>query len=101
MAESVNRSRTVVITSSVFVGGGGVVDTGFGVFLSFLQENKFEYYYTFENTTYQNLFPTFYKSISDRELKVGGYSSINKFCGVKNLTLKYELNDFTKDTHPG
>ena len=69
--------------------------------LSFLQENKFEYYYTFENTTYQNLFPTFYKSISDRELKVGGYSSINKFCGVKNLTLKYELNDFTKDTHPG
>ena len=69
--------------------------------LSFLQENKFEYYYTFENTTYQNLFSTFYKRISDRELRVGGYPSINKFCGVKNLTLKYELNDFTKDTHPG
>ena len=26
--------------------------------LSFLEENKFEYYFTFENTTYQNLFPT-------------------------------------------
>ncbi len=69
--------------------------------LSFLEENKFEYYYTFENDTYRNIFPTFYKSISDRELRVAGFSSIHRFCGVKNLTIKDELNGFTKDTHPG
>lgn len=69
--------------------------------LSFLEENKFEYYYTFENTTYKNMFPNFYKTILHRELKVEGYSSINKFCGIKNLTLRDELNGFTEDTHPG
>ena len=69
--------------------------------LSFLEENKFEYYYTFENTTYQNLFPTFYKSISHRNLKVEGLPSINKFCDLKNLTLNGELDGFTQDLHPG
>jgi hypothetical protein len=69
--------------------------------LSFLEENKFEYYYTFENTTYQNLFPTFYKSISQRNLKFEGFPSINKFCDVKNLTLNGELEGFTQDLHPG
>jgi len=68
---------------------------------SFLEKNKFEYYYTFENDTYRNIFPTFYKSISDRELRVAGFSSIHRFCGVKNLTIKDELNGFTEDTHPG
>lgn len=69
--------------------------------LSFLEENKFEYYYTFETITYKTPFSTFYKSISHRELKVDGYSSINKFCGVKNLTLDGELDGFTLDLHPG
>ena len=69
--------------------------------LSFLEENKFEYYYNFENDTYRNMFSTFYKNILHRELKVGGSYNINKFCSVKNLTLKYELNGITKDTHPG
>jgi hypothetical protein len=68
---------------------------------SFLEKNKFEYYYTFENDTYRNIFPTFYKSISDRELRVAGFSSIHRFCGVKNLTIKDELNGFTEDEHPG
>lgn len=69
--------------------------------LSFLEENKFQYYYTFENTTYQNLLPTFYKNISYRNLKVEGFPSINKFCDVKKLTINDELDGFTKDVHPG
>ena len=68
---------------------------------SFLEENKFEYYYAFESDTYQNFFSTFYKNISGRNLKVGGFSSINRFCGVKKLTLNDELDGFTKDAHPG
>lgn len=68
---------------------------------SFLEKNKFEYYFTFESDTYQNFFSTFYKNILDRNLKVVGFTSINKFCGVKKLTLNDELDGFTKDTHPG
>jgi hypothetical protein len=69
--------------------------------LSFLEKNKFEYYFTFESDTYQNFFSTFYKNISRRNLKFGGFPSINKFCDVKKLTLNDELDGFTKDTHPG
>ena len=60
---------------------------------SFLEKNKFEYYFTFESDTYQNFFSTFYKNILDRNLKVVGFTSIHKFCGVKKLTLNDELDD--------
>jgi hypothetical protein len=69
--------------------------------LGFLEENKFEYFYTFENSTYKNYYSSFYKNISYRELKVDGYPSINKFCGEKKLTLHDELDGMTKDVHPG
>jgi len=68
---------------------------------SFLEKNKFEYYYTFENDTYRNIFPTFYKNTLHRELKIGGVYNINKFCYKHKLTIKDELNGFTEDTHPG
>ena len=68
---------------------------------SFLEKNKFEYYYTFENDTYRNIFPTFYKNMLHRELMIGGVYNINKFCYKHKLTIKDELNDFTQDTHPG
>ena len=69
--------------------------------LSFLEESGFEYFFTFENTTYKNYFLSFYKNIQHHELKVDGYSSINNFCGDKKLTLSGELDGFTDDTHPG
>lgn len=69
--------------------------------LSFLKERKYEFFYTFENTTYKNYFSSFYKDISERELIVDGYPSINKFCGEKKLTLHDELDGITRDVHPG
>lgn len=69
--------------------------------LSFLEKNKFEYYVTFENTLYKNVFTNFYKSISKRTLLVQGYSSINLFSDRKKLTISEELDGFTKDVHPG
>lgn len=68
---------------------------------SFLEQNDIDYLYQFDNSTLQQPFIDFHKTIMKRELRVKNYNSINQFAGYQNLTVKDDLNGFTDDLHPG
>jgi hypothetical protein len=68
---------------------------------SFLEENEIDYLYQFDNHTLWSPFNDFYGKISNKELRVKNYDSINQFAGYQNLTVKDDLKGFTTDLHPG
>ena len=68
---------------------------------AFLEKNNIDYLYQFDNSTLQQPFIDFHKTILKKELRVKNYNSINQFAGFQNLTVKDDLKGFTDDLHPG
>jgi hypothetical protein len=68
---------------------------------SFLEKNDITYFYAFDQLSLEENFENFYKKIKDKKIMIDNKRSINDFCGDNNLTIREELNGYTKDIHPG
>jgi hypothetical protein len=68
---------------------------------SFLEENNISYFYAFDQFDLEDGFKNFYKKIKNKKITIDNKRCINDFCGDNNLTIKQELNGYTKDIHPG
>ena len=68
---------------------------------AFLDANDIEYFFMFDNDTLKVPFQEYHNKLHKRDLKFGGYSSINQFSGFNGLTVSHDLKGYTDDLHPG
>lgn len=68
---------------------------------SYLDACDITYFHMFDQITLQHKYVHFYKKIKNKQVTIDNTRSINDFCWNNKLTIKEELDGYTRDTHPG